>query len=257
MAHGREEQILEHLFRSGNITIEEICERFGVSIATARRDLDRLEKLGRLRRTHGGAENVQALLYEPFRHVSIFQEQVEKHAAEKRRIALAAAEMVEDGDVIAISPGTTTMQFTRSLPSRKNLTLVTNTVNVAMELSSRADVSVFVTGGFMHAGWFSLAGPAALEAMRTISPDKAFLGANGAHAERGLTAFHPDEAGFNRVVAMQARKRIALVDHSKLGAIATYQFCAIENVDVVITDQMAKEADVRGFLERGIEVRRA
>lgn len=256
MSGSREPQILEQLLRLGSITVEEICTRFGVSVATARRDLERLEKQGRLRRTHGGAENPERLLYEPFRHVSTFQEQVEKHAAEKRRIALAAAELVEQGDVIAITSGTTTTQFTRALPPRKNLTLVTNTVNVAMEMSTRGDISVLVTGGFLHAGWFSLTGAAAIESARAISADKVFLSANGAHAERGLTAFHPEEAGFNRVIAMQARTRIALVDRSKLGVIAPYQFCAADRLDVLITDEDASEDQIRPFLDLGIDVRR-
>ena len=252
----RQQLILEQIQKTGSVSIDEICSLFQVSIATARRDLDLLEKRGRLRRTHGGAESVQHLLYEPFRRVSTFQEQVEKHGAEKRRIALAAAEMIEDGEVISITSGSTTMQLTRSLPAHRKLTLVTNTVNVAMELSSGPEVSVFVTGAFMHAGWFSLIGSAAIETVRTIRADKTFLGANGADAQHGLTAFHPEEAGFNRALAMQARKRIALVDRSKLGVIATHQFCPTEWLDLVITDDQATDAEIQPVLDLGIEVRR-
>jgi DeoR family transcriptional regulator, aga operon transcriptional repressor len=261
MAPRRWQQILELVQNSNRISVEEICQRFDVSVATARRDLDKLEKLGRVRRTHGGAESIEPLLYEPFRHVPLFQEsnfqeQAQRYAAEKRRIATAAVEMIEEGEIIAITAGSTTTQVTRNFPTQRKLTLVTNTVNVAMELSSRPEISVFVTGGFMHGGWFSLIGSAAVEMIRTINPDKAFLGANGAHGEQGLTAFHPEEAGFNRAMAMQARKRIALVDRSKLGQIATHQFCPTERLDVLITDDGATDADIQPFLDRGVEVYR-
>ena len=252
----RGQLILEQLLRTGAVSIDEVCERFGVSVATARRDLDVLERQGRLRRTHGGATALEPLFYEPFRHVSTFHDQVEQHAEEKRRIAMAAAELVEDGDTVAVTAGTTTTQVTRSLPLQKKITIVTNTVNVAMELSNRPDISIFVTGGFMHGGWFSLVGMPAVQAMRGIFVDKVFIGANGVHADHGLTAFHPDEAGFNSVMVAQARKKIVVADRSKLGVIATHVFCAPEAIDMLITDEGATDQHVAPFVKKGIDVKR-
>ena len=127
----RTEQILARLLRDGTLSAEEIATQLGTSIATVRRDLQRLELQGRLKRTHGGAVPVQPLLYQSFRHDSSFQEQLSRHAEEKQRIGAAAAELIEDGDFVGITPGTSTMQFTRSIPARKGITLVTNTVNIA------------------------------------------------------------------------------------------------------------------------------
>jgi DeoR family transcriptional regulator, aga operon transcriptional repressor len=141
----REKWILESLLRMGTLTVDEICSKFNVSVATARRDLEGLEQRGRLRRTHGGAMSIEPLLYEAFSHVSSYREQAEKFADEKRRIAIAAAEMINDGDTIALTPGTTTTQIMRALHSHKRLTVVTNTINVAMELTkelSRNKVSI-------------------------------------------------------------------------------------------------------------------
>jgi DeoR family transcriptional regulator of aga operon len=199
---------------------------------------------------------LEPLLYEPFRHVSTFHEQVERHADEKRRIAIAAASLVEDGETIAVTAGTTTMQVTRSLPLNKKMIIVTNTVNTPMEMSNRPDVSIFVTGGFMHGGWFSLVGNAAIQAMRGIFVDKVFIGANGVDAQHGLTAFHPDEAAFNAVMVGQARRKIVVADRSKLGVTATHLFCPIEEVDLLITDEGATDSDVAPFIAKGIEVRR-
>ena len=252
----RGQLILEEILRGGSITVEAVSKRFGVSVATARRDLDQLERQGRLRRTHGGATALEPLFYEPFRHVSTFHEQVEHHAEEKRRIAMAAAELIENDDTIAVTAGTTTTQVTRSLPLNKEITLVTNTVNIAMELSNRPDVKIFVTGGLMHGGWFSLVGAAAIQAMRGVFVDKVFIGANGVHAQHGLTAFHPDEAGFNAVMVQQARRKIVVADRSKLGVTATHLFCPMQEVDVLITDAGATDAQIAPFVNLGIEVRR-
>ncbi len=252
----REQWILDHLIRRGELTVEEICSELGISVATARRDLEGLENRGRLRRTHGGAISLEPLLYEPFRHVSSYREQVEKFAEEKRRIALAAAELIDEGDTIALTPGTTTTQIMRGLPTQKKVTVVTNTVNVAMELSNRPGVSVFVTGGFLHGGWFSLVGQAAIDALNRIFVDKVFIGANGLDARHGATAYHPEEAAVNRAMVAQAREKIMVVDHSKLGVIATHQFCPIEAVNRLITDTGATNEMVEEFIKRKIDVRR-
>ncbi|MGH9447844.1 MAG: DeoR/GlpR family DNA-binding transcription regulator [Terriglobia bacterium] len=252
----REQSILEQLLRTGSITVEEIVAKFNVSVATARRDLEALEKRSRLRRTHGGAISLEPLLYEPFRHVSSYQEQVERCADEKRRIALAAAELINEGDTIALTPGTTTTQITRSIPPHKKITVVTNTVNVAMELSNRSGVNVFVTGGFLHGGWFSLVGEAATDALRRIFVDKVFIGANGVHAEHGVTAYHPDEAALNSVMVRQAKQKIVVADHSKLGVVATHVFCLSSDINLLITDTGATDDAVAGLVAKGVEIRR-
>jgi DeoR family transcriptional regulator of aga operon len=252
----RGQRILEELLKTGTITLEQICLRFDVSVATARRDLENLEKRGRLRRTHGGAISLEPLLYEPFRHVPSYSGQVKKCAEEKRRIAIAAADLIKDGEIIALSAGTTTTQITRALAPGKNITVVTNAVSVAMELSNRPDISVFVTGGFLHGSWFSLVGSTAIEAVQRIFVDKAFLGSNGLDHEHGATAYHPHEADLNRLLAAHAKERIAVADHTKLGVVATHLFCPIESINMIITDTKASNKAINGFLERDIKVRR-
>lgn len=252
----REQWILEQLLRKGALRVDDVCSKFKISVATARRDLEGLERRGRLRRTHGGAISIEPLLYQAFSHVSSYREQIEKLADEKRRIAMAASELINDGDTIALTPGTTTTQIMRALHAQKSITVVTNTVNLAMELSNRPSVSVFVTGGFLHSGWFSLTGQAATDAMRRIFADKVFVGANGFDSEHGATAYHPDEASFNSVMVQQARERIVVADHSKLGVVATHLFCSIKDVHRLITDTGATDEMIGGFIEKGIDVRR-
>jgi DeoR family transcriptional regulator, aga operon transcriptional repressor len=252
----RIDQILRELQRSGSVSIDSLCSMLNISIATARRDLQELEEQGLLRRTHGGAVSIEPLFYEAFRHDSSFQEQIGRHAEEKRRIAMAAADLVEDGDTIALTAGTTTTEVVRCIRNRQGVIVVTSTVNVAMEHSKRKDIEVFVTGGFLRGDWFSLVGAAANFAMSQIFVNKAFLGVNGIDAQRGLTSGNPGEAAMNRVIVNQARKKIAVADRSKLGAVATHRFAGPEEVDILITDSGASDELIAPFVDRGIEVRR-
>lgn len=252
----RTERILRELRQAGSISVEQLCALLGVSVATVRRDLQELEDRGLLQRTHGGAVSIEPLFYEPFRHDSSFQEQIERHAEEKRRIALAAADMVQDGDTVALTAGTTTTEVVRSIRNRRGVTVVTSTINVAMELTKRKDLEVFVTGGFLRGDWFSLVGPAAGYAMSQIHVDKVFLGVNGIDVQKGLTSANSGEAAINRVMVDQAKQRIVVADRSKLGAIATYRFCGAKEVHVLITDSQAEEAQIQPFENLGIEVQR-
>ncbi len=252
----RSEKILRALQQSGSITVEELCTILNVSIATARRDLQELESRGLLRRTHGGATTVEPLFYEPFRHDSSFRDQIELHADEKRRIAMAAADLIADGDTISLTAGTTATEVVRALRHRSGITVVTNTVNVAMELSQRRDLDVIVTGGYLRGNWFSLVGPLAIQALDRIFVDKVFIGVNGIDADAGLTCHNLDEAATNQVMVKQAKQRIAIADHSKLGVIATHQICGLDVLDLLITDAGATDDAIAPFLERRIDVRR-
>src|SRR5579859_3154372 len=104
-AKGRSERILQELLRAGQVSVDALAMQLDVSVATVRRDLTELERQGLLRRTHGGAISLEPLLYEPFRHDSSFQEQEQLHMEEKRRIALVAADLVNDGETIALTAG--------------------------------------------------------------------------------------------------------------------------------------------------------
>lgn len=252
----RGQRILDELSRAGTVRVDDLVVLLGASPMTVRRELAVLEGQGRLRRTRGGAIPVQPLFYEPFRHDSTFQEQIEQFADEKRRIAAAAAELIEAEQTIAVTAGTTTTQVTRSIPHKPGITVVTNTVNVAMELSNRTDLNVYVTGGFLHGGWFSLVGGAAMNSMQQVFVDKIFIGVNGIDAARGLTTYHPEEASMDRVMIHQARQKIVVADHGKLGIVTNYLVCPAIEVHLIITDTGATDAMVAPFLDLGIEVRR-
>ena len=253
----RSEEILKELLRSGEVSVTELVRQLDVSPATVRRALRALEERGLLRRTHGGAVPIGPALYEPFRHVSSFGEQEKQRVLEKRQIGLAAADMVSDGETIAIGAGTTTTQVARSIRHRKGITIITNAVNIAMELSHRDDLKVMVTGGWLSGAWFALVGPGAIQSAGELFVDKAFVGVDGIDAARGLTTNYPDQAAIHRAMIKQARQTIVVADHRKLGVVGTALICPIADIHAIITDRAAPEHVITPFTAAGTHVTRA
>src|SRR5919197_2491596 len=233
----RAEYILQELLRNGEVTVDILAERLNVSAATIRRDLSELERQGLLRRNHGGAHPVTPILYEPFRNLSSFQEQEQKCAAEKRRIGLTAASLISDGETVAIGAGTTTTQLARCIRHRKGITIVTNAVNIAMELSHLPEIEVSMTGGSLSGDWFALVGDVAQRNVGEMFFDKAFIGVDGAHAEHGLRTNYPDQAAIHRAMMRQARQRIIVADHRKIGAFGRSLIWPTADIDKLITDK--------------------
>jgi DeoR family transcriptional regulator of aga operon len=253
----RTEEILKELLRTGEVAVSDLVQQLNVSPATVRRALRSLERKGLLRRTHGGAVPLEPPLYEQFRHVSSFHEQEKHRVLEKREIGLAAAELVADGETIAIGAGTTTTQVARSIRHRKGITIVTNAINIAMELSHRDDLKVMVTGGWVSGSWFALVGPGAIQSAGEMFVDKAFIGVDGIHVEHGLTTNYPDQATIHRAMVKQARRTIVVADHHKLGVVGTALICAITEVQTLITDRAAPDEALAPFSAAGVEVQRA
>jgi DeoR/GlpR family transcriptional regulator of sugar metabolism len=250
----RSKEIIQQLLRDGELSVERLAKRLKISTSTVRRELTGLERAGLLRRTHGGAMRVEPMLYEPFRHVSSFSAQEQLHAAEKRRIGLAAAEIIRDGEIIALGAGTTTTQVARSIRHRKGITVVTNAVNIAMELSHRADLKIIVTGGLMSGDWFALTGPTGISTVGEMFYDKVFIGVDGIHSEHGLTTNYPDQAAVHRAMMRQSRQRIVVADHTKIGDIGTALIAPVSDVDLIITDKSVPARALASFSAKVLKV---
>jgi DeoR family transcriptional regulator of aga operon len=246
--------ILTKLQQTGTVTVDSLSEELTVSPVTVRRDLDQLASDGLLQRTHGGAVSIEPLFYEPFKNDRSFQAQLERFADEKRRIGRAAAALIQTGETIALSPGTTTMEVIRGLPLNRNITVITNTVNIAMELSKRKDLNVFVTGGHLHGDWFSLVGPAATQSLERMLAHTMFIGVDGIDMEMGMSSLSHEEANVIAAMVRIARRRIVVADHSKIGVVAGWRICQIKDLHILITDTGATEAMVAPFRRLGIEV---
>jgi DeoR family transcriptional regulator of aga operon len=253
----RHEYILQRLQETGTVAIDELCTTLGASIATIRRDLEDLEKRSLLRRERGGAVRIGPLFYEPFRNDSSFQDKVSSFAEEKRRIALAAAKLVSTGQTIALTGGTTTTEVVRSLKVLSGISIITNTVNVAMELSNRKDIEVIVTGGHLRGTWFTLVGPLAIAAAEMLFSDIMFIGVDGIDAKHGLTCTNSSEAEVLRKLVHHTKMKVVVADHSKLGSVSKYLLCPTKGIDKLITDTGASASAIASFEKLGIDVVRA
>jgi len=256
VATRRTQEIMQDLLRAGDVSVNELAEQLDVSPTTVRRCLRRLESEGLLKRRHGGAVPVETLLYEAFRYDADLQERDKLCAEEKRRIGLAAGKEVADGDVVALSAGTTTTQIARSLKLHKDVTIVTNAVNIAMELARSQTIRVLLTGGFVSGGWFSVLGPTALETIAATEIDIAFIGVDGLSVA-GVTSAHPDEAAVNAAMIAKARRRVVVADHTKLGKSAAYPLCPLDVVDLIVTDTGANDDVVAALVAAGVDIVRA
>jgi DeoR family transcriptional regulator of aga operon len=253
----RVEGILRALRHKGSISLEELVKNLHASPASVRRDLAKLQKKGLIRRTPGGATLVEPLLYEPFRYDSLFQNREQHRVADKRRIGIAAAELIQENETVGFTAGTTTTHVARSLRNRHNIRVITNAVNIAMELSNCEGLRTFVTGGFVQwAGSFSLVGHGAIEFLNDIYMDKVFVSVCGIDASRGVTVIESEEALTFRAMIRQAKKVIVVTDSTKLGVVTPALVCPISDIHMLVTDTHATDKTVALFAERGIEVRR-
>jgi DeoR family transcriptional regulator of aga operon len=251
----RATQILHLLLQKGKGSIEELVVAVDASPASVRRDLIKLENRGLVNRTHGGAEIAGKMVYEPFRFDAAFPLREERFADEKRRIALAAAEMVEEGDTIALSPGTTTTQVARSLRHRNGIHIVTTAVNIGMELSSLPHMKVTLTGGDIRwPGTFSMVGATAFDSLQRLFFEKVFMGACGIHPVHGVTVIESDEALILGEMIKHGKQLIVVADSSKLGMVSGIKVCSPSQIQTIITDDSADPSVLKQLKRQSIKV---
>ncbi len=254
----RADRIMKTLLRAGEISVQDLAEQVGTSSPSIRRDLARLEKRGLVLRTHGGAALVEPLLYTPFRHDTSFHARELRSADEKRRIGLAAAELINENEIIGLTAGTTTTQIGRSLRHRRGVSVVTNAVNIGMELSNQPAIKTMLTGGTLAWAWaFALAGQATLRFLQEIYLDKAFISATAIDIERGVTTLEQEEAAVLLTMIRQAKQVILVADSSKFGHVSPAMVCPISSIHILVTDTGLSDSDYEALTSRGIQVIRA
>ena len=245
----RRSSILEMLNDNGKIHVDELSKAFKVSDVTVRNDLKQLEKDGFLKRTHGGALRMDKVAFD----LNLLEKE-KKHAAEKCKIGLAAARSVREGETIFLDSGTTTMEIARNLKNMQNITVITNAVNIANELSRSPGVEVLLTGGILRENSFSLVGPHAEQMLREFFGDRLFLGVDGISVQYGVTTPNHLEARVNRVMVEHANEVVVVTDSSKFSRRSLSLIVPIDKIHKVITDSRISEQDKADLLANAIEV---
>ncbi|GAB3984332.1 DeoR/GlpR family DNA-binding transcription regulator [Actinoallomurus acanthiterrae] len=233
LAQQRQQAILELVQRRGGVRVADLVREFGVSDMTIRRDLEVLSERGLVTKVHGGATTVgTASTEEPgFAAKSVRQRQ------EKEAIALRAAQLVRPGTAIAVSAGTTTWTLARHLTDVPDLTVVTNSVQIAdvFYRAARGDQTIVLTGGIRTPS-DALVGPVAVNAIRSLNVDLLLLGVHGMSIRAGFTTPNLMEAETDRAMVGSARRLAVLADHTKWGTVGLSTIARLADADVLITD---------------------
>lgn len=251
----RANEIVRLLLDRGSASMDELTQELGTSAANVRRDLARLEARGLVYRTHGGAELFGPQIYEPFRFDAQFQTRDQRFVKEKRRIGLTAADLIRAHETIGLTSGTTTTQVARSIRHRTGLRIVTNAVNIGMELCNQPGLKTTLTGGVVQwQGSFSLIGPYAVQFLGDVHLDRAFVGVCGMDAEHGASVIEPEEAVVFRTMARQAKQVIVVADSSKIGMVSPALVCPAKQVDLVITDKGISTKASAALKAKGVKI---
>ena len=227
----RRQYIVALAQQHGRVLVEDLSQSLGISRITIRKDLDYLQSRGALQRTHGGALLPgNGALADPS-----LKEKEGRHSVEKQRIAAAAVSLVEEGHCVLLDSGTTTTAIARMLKNFSRLTVITNAVNIAAELSN-TDFEVLLTGGSLRKNSFSLVGPLAEDMLRDMHADILFLGVDGFDLEIGLTTPNVMESRVNRAMVKAASTVVAVCDSTKFNRRSLSKIVDASAIHHVITD---------------------
>lgn len=245
----RQQKILEFLNRQQRISVIDMCKMFSISEATARRDLEVLTEQNHLQRVHGGAISLKEAPPE----LPILQRE-STESDEKKRIGLAAASMVNDGETIFLGSGTTVLEAARALREHKGLTVVSNSLPVLNTLSGLPDITVVALGGVLRTSELSFIGHITEQALAEVRADKVLIGVHAINLEHGLTNDYLPETMTDRAILKSGREVIVLADHTKMNTVSTAFLAPITSIHKLITDQNAAEDFLEAVKLQGVEV---
>jgi DeoR family transcriptional regulator of aga operon len=244
----RQQQLARLLDRDGRLTVTSICEQFGISEATARRDLDALAEQGLIQRVHGGAIRTRrAAPEEPILR------RAQESETEKESIGCAAAALVEDGETIYLGSGTTVLQVAQNLLERK-ITVITNSLPVINEMASRPNITLIALGGMLRESELSFIGHLTEKSLGELNADKVIIGARALDLEQGLTNDYLPETLTDRAILKIGRIVILVADHTKCGVVSTAFLAPLAAMHTIVTDRGTNAEFIAALRARGINI---
>ncbi len=247
LAVERRNLILEKLQDEKKVVVSELSTFFGVSEETIRRDLDKLDKEGLATKSYGGAVlNENTSLDMPF------NVRKKRNMKGKQMIAEIVSNLIQEGEHIIVDPSTTAVSIVKALKSRKRLTVITNSIEVLVELSDVSGWDVISTGGTLRENYLALVGPKATDVIKSFYADKVILSCKGIDMEKGITDANEMFSQVKQVMLRSASQKILVVDHTKFNKIAFSGICELSSIDMVVTDIRPSDEWMRYFEEKGI-----
>lgn len=231
LAIERKNAILARLSLEGKVLVGDLSKEFGVTEETIRRDLEKLENEGLARKTYGGAvKNENFNIDLPF-HV-----RKQTNVKSKQYIASLIGGMISDGDYIVLDSSTTALCVIKSILHKKNITLITNSIEILLELSSKPDWTVISTGGTLKEGGLTLVGYQAERMVSNFHVDMAICSCKGIDSEMGVTDSNERDAEIKKAFFKSAKKRILALDSSKFDKTSFVKVCDISDIDTLVTE---------------------
>ncbi len=242
VADDRRKKILELLNRDGSVKVSHLSKLFDISEVTIRTDLADMEYKGLLTRVHGGAVSS----YKPYYSMSLNQ-RMSTNQEQKEVIAAKIAEMIEDNDTIMLNSGTTTLLVFRALPQNLNLSIVTNSISIALEGTSNPNFNIILLGGLINSKYQFTFGDDAIRQLKSYHADKLILSVDGIDTEHGFSTYYDKEAEIDRIMLQQSSVNIVAADHSK------FDRCAFTKIsDLAVADYIVTDSDVPPALKSKI-----
>ena len=243
-ADERRVMIVDEVNSRTSIHVADICEHFGISEVTARSDLDKLERAGKLRRTHGGAVSITRTIT-----ISYPDQRMNLNVEAKRKVAQCAAELVSNGDSLFVDSGTTTLEFVRLLGSKHDITIVTNDLSIATFADSNLPhADVVLLGGALRKNHRYITGPIANDILGRLYVDKAFMGTDSFDPQQGFATEYTGNAEIKRGMLAHSNRHIVLMDITKLRQPSFISFAGISDFDVIVMDE-----DPDGTMAQAVE----
>lgn len=241
--------IVDLVQATGRVHVGDLAGRAGVSEMTVRRDLEELEAGGALTRVHGGAISNVSRSFEPGFSVRSLQ-----RVEAKQRIGAAAAALVRDGETLVLDAGTTTLHVARALRPDLRVRALALSLYIADVLADLPHVTLMIPGGVVRRHERSFVGGMTTATFAGLAFDTVILTSGGVDVAAGVTEYEFDDAETKRAALASARRKIVVVDSSKLGAVAFVRLCPIDEVDVVVTDDEADPELVAALRAADVEV---
>ncbi len=241
--------ILDHLQKQQGITVADLCELLNVSSPTIRRDLDVLQSQNLILRRHGYASLAPPKESEP----PIITRAL-LNCEKKQQIGIAAAELIQDGETIYLSGGTTTIEVAKNLKNKKNLTVITSAINIINILAKFYNICVIVPGGTLVHDHLTLVGFIAQQSLNYLRADKAIMGVSALDVNEGITSETIADAETDRAILDFAPVVIVVTDSSKFGLRRTARVAPVTKVQYIVTDDEAPEEDLEILRKKGVNV---
>ncbi|MCR4431353.1 MAG: DeoR/GlpR family DNA-binding transcription regulator [Tepidanaerobacteraceae bacterium] len=251
LAEERKRCILEMVEENASVTVAELSEKFNLSEVTIRKILNELDEYGYLKRTRGGAVSLSRSMREYGE-----KEKEKKNIIEKKAIAGAAYEYIQDGDTIFLDAGSTTLELARLIKNgnKRNIVVITNAINLAVEMVEAEDIDLVLIGGNVRHRIMSCVGSIAEKAIEGLFFDKVFMGANSLDIEHGVTTPNLYEAQVKCCMLNSTRQSFVLADHSKFGQASLAKVCPISRINNLITDWNSPAEYIEKIRDLGVNV---